>query len=78
MNVSACLVTRGDVDLTAIIASLPYDDVVVWDNSKRRNLRTYGRYLRAQGRDHEALDVLDRAADVAATLRGQASFPVER
>ncbi len=41
-------------------------------------LRAYGRYLRAQGRDHEALDVLDRAADVAATLREQAPLSVER
>lgn len=43
-QVTACLVTRGDVDMTAIIASLPYDDVIVWDNSRRENLRTYGRY----------------------------------
>jgi tetratricopeptide (TPR) repeat protein len=41
-------------------------------------LRTYGRYLRAQGRDQEALDVLDRAADVAATLQTEAPFPSER
>jgi transcriptional regulator with XRE-family HTH domain len=31
-------------------------------------LLTYGRYLRAVGRNQEALDVLDRAADVAVTL----------
>jgi hypothetical protein len=42
--ISACLVTRGDVDLTEIIASIPYDDVVVWDNSKRADLKAYGRY----------------------------------
>jgi len=41
-------------------------------------LRTYGRYLRALGRDHEALDVLDRAADVAATLQEQAPLSAER
>jgi transcriptional regulator with XRE-family HTH domain len=41
-------------------------------------LRAYGRYLRSQGRDQEALDVLDRAADVAAALQDQASLTVER
>jgi Tfp pilus assembly protein PilF len=41
-------------------------------------LRSYGRYLRAQGRDHEALDVLDRAADVAGALQDQAPLSVER
>lgn len=40
-------------------------------------LRTYGRYLRSQGRDEEALDVLDRAADVAATLQTEASLTVD-
>jgi tetratricopeptide (TPR) repeat protein len=41
-------------------------------------LRAYGRYLRTQGRDQQALDVLDRAAQVAASLQEQAPFPVER
>jgi transcriptional regulator with XRE-family HTH domain len=41
-------------------------------------LRTYGRYLRAQGRDHEALDVLDRAAHVAGSLQDRAPFSVDR
>ena len=44
-DVAAVLVTRGDVDLTRIIESLPYGEVVVWDNSKRpQNLIVYGRY----------------------------------
>jgi hypothetical protein len=39
------LVTRGDVDLAPVLDSLPFDDVVVWDNSKReRDLKVYGRY----------------------------------
>ena len=41
-------------------------------------LRAYGRYLRAKGRDQEALDVLDRAADVAGTLQEQAPLSVDR
>ena len=59
MNVSACLVTRGDVDLTAILESLAYDDVVVWDNSKRRNLRTYGRYAAFAEARHDVVYVQD-------------------
>lgn len=43
-QVSCCLVTRGDVDMTEILASLPFTDVVVWDNSKREDLGIYGRY----------------------------------
>jgi hypothetical protein len=38
-------VTRGDVDLAPILATLPYDDVVVWDNSKRPwDAKCYGRF----------------------------------
>ena len=44
-DVTACLVTRGDVDLQPILETLPYPNVVVWDNSKRpRDLKTYGRF----------------------------------
>ena len=46
MNVSAVLVTRGDVDLTAIIQSFGdhFTDLIVWDNSERQDLSVYGRY----------------------------------
>lgn len=43
-QVSAVLVTRGNVDMGQIIESLPYDDVVVWDNSQRTDYGIYGRY----------------------------------
>lgn len=43
-NVSAVLVTRGDTDLGPILDTLPYNDVVIWDNSKREDFKTYGRY----------------------------------
>ncbi len=59
MNVSACLVTRGDVDLTGILASLPYDDVVVYDNSKRHNLATSGRYAAFAEARHDIVYVQD-------------------
>ena len=36
-------------------------------------LRAYGRYLRDAGREHEALDVFERAANVASNLQGEPS-----
>lgn len=44
-DVSAVLVTRGNVDLAPILATLPYKDIVIWDNSKREDLKVFGRYL---------------------------------
>src|SRR5262245_25366483 len=44
-DVSAVIVTRGNVDLQPILDTLPYDDIVVWDNSKRpTDLKILGRY----------------------------------
>lgn len=43
-DVTACLVTRGDVDMRPIIESLPFSSVV-WDNSAAsEDLAVYGRY----------------------------------
>lgn len=44
--VSAILVTRGDVDLTRIIDSLPFADITIWNNAarNREDLKTFGRY----------------------------------
>lgn len=40
------IVTRGDVDLGPVLKSLIFEDVVVWDNSKREvDVMTYGRRL---------------------------------
>lgn len=37
MNVTACLVTRGNVDMAPVIASLPRDwEILVWNNGKGR------------------------------------------
>ncbi len=44
-DVSAILVTRGDVDLTPILNTLPYSDVIVYDNSRRHDFGIYGRYF---------------------------------
>jgi hypothetical protein len=43
MNVSAVIVTRGDVDLGPILDSIPIDDIVVWNNAEK-DLSVYGRY----------------------------------
>lgn len=57
--VSACLVTRGDVDLAPVLATLPYDDIVVWDNSKRRDLGIYGRYAAIEEAKHDIIYTQD-------------------
>jgi hypothetical protein len=43
-DVSAVLVTRGETDLSTILESLPFKDVVIWDNSKREDFQVYGRF----------------------------------
>lgn len=50
MNISAVVVTRGDVDLTPIKENLKhFDEVLIWDNSKAIvDLKVYGRYVGAQ------------------------------
>lgn len=52
-DVTACLVTRGDADLTPILESLPYDEVIVWDNSRRGDWKCAGRYMAAAEAKHE-------------------------
>lgn len=61
MRVAACIVTRGNVDLTEVIKSIPEDwEVVVWDNSKRPNdLAVYGRYAAIWDTDAEIIYVQD-------------------
>lgn len=43
-DVTACLVTRGDVDMQPILDSLIFDKVIVWDNSVCEDMKTAGRY----------------------------------
>jgi len=46
-DVTACLVTRGDQpeQMRLIIDTLPYGEIIVWDNSRREHdLKTAGRY----------------------------------
>lgn len=43
---TAVVVTRGNRDLTPVLASLHcFGEVRVWDNSKQRDLKVYGRYV---------------------------------
>lgn len=44
VHVTACLITRGDTDLSAIIDTLAgYDEVLIWDTG-RPDMGVYGRY----------------------------------
>ena len=59
-EVSAVIVTRGDVDLEPIIATIPLAwDLVVWDNSKRDDLGVYGRYAALEECEHDVVYVQD-------------------
>ncbi len=43
-DVTAVLVTRGDIDLTPVLESLIFPEVIVWDNSiEHHDEKTYGR-----------------------------------
>lgn len=44
-DVSAVIVTRGDVDLAPIVATLPYTELVIWNDLERGSQGCYGRYL---------------------------------
>jgi hypothetical protein len=62
MNVSAVIVTRGDVDLTQIVESLTdagIPDVIVWDNSVREDAAVCGRYLGIEDAKHDLIYVQD-------------------
>lgn len=54
-EVSAVIVTRGDVDLAPVLDSLIFDDVIVWDNSVEMNMMTYGRVLGATRTKHSVI-----------------------
>jgi hypothetical protein len=58
-QVSAVIVTRGDHDLSPILDSLPYEDIVVWDNSVERDLGIYGRYAAISRCKHSVIYTQD-------------------
>lgn len=60
MKVAACLVTRGDVDIDPVLASIPADwEIIIWDNSALENLSVYGRYAAVGFTDAELIYVQD-------------------
>lgn len=59
VKVSACLVTRGDCDMTPILDTLPYDEVIVWDNSKRDDFGIFGRYAAIAEAKHDVIYTQD-------------------
>jgi glycosyltransferase involved in cell wall biosynthesis len=59
-QVSAVIVTRGDVDLEPVLETLPFSDVVIWDNSKRgEDVKIYGRYLAAKEAKNDVIFSVD-------------------
>lgn len=73
MNVSACLVTRGDVDLSPIIDEIveaDITDIVVYDNSIERDVAVFGRYAAMKKAIYNLIyvqddDVLVPAAEIS-------------
>ena len=87
MKVSAVIPTRGDVDLSEILDSLPFDDIIVWDNSGRpQDLGVYGRYAAIAEAKHAHIYtqdddcLVDAVAVVAAYEAGRlvANMPAGR
>jgi hypothetical protein len=46
-DISAVIVTYGLTDLSRILATLPYPEVIVWNDQERGSQGCYGRYLAA-------------------------------
>jgi hypothetical protein len=64
-EVALTIPTRGDVDLEPILSSLPdFKEVLVWDNSKREDLKVYGRYQAIQETDAAVIATQDDDAIV--------------
>lgn len=54
------IVTRGDVDLSPVLDSLIFDDVVIFDNSvEPRDEMTYGRVLATRRAKHSVIFSID-------------------
>lgn len=59
MKVSACLVTRGNVDMGPILDSIPFDDVIVWNNALQKDFGLYGRYEAITEAKHDVIVTQD-------------------
>lgn len=58
-DISCVLVTRGDVDLRPILNTLPFNDIVIWDNSRREDQGIYGRYAAIAEAKHDVIYTQD-------------------
>lgn len=62
-NVSAVLITRGDVALEPILYSMPFEDLVMWNTSimgkSVKAAQMYARYMAAQCCKHNTVYVQD-------------------
>ena len=60
MNVTACLVTRGNVDMQPILDSIPDEwEKIVWNNAERDDLGIYGRYAAIAEATHDVIVTQD-------------------
>jgi hypothetical protein len=60
-KVSACLITRGDVDLEPILDSLPrgFDEVLIWGRERDEQPGTFGRYQLMREAKHDVIYTQD-------------------
>lgn len=59
-EISAVLLTKGDRDISPVLESLKgFDELIIWDNSKREDFKVMGRYLGAAGARNETVYVQD-------------------
>jgi hypothetical protein len=58
-DVSAVIVTRGDVDLDPILATLPFSDVVIWNDMERGSKGCYGRWLAMEECENDVIFLQD-------------------
>ncbi len=54
-DVTAVIVTKGDVDLAPILDSLVFPEVIIWDNSVEEDEMTFGRVLGAQRASNDVI-----------------------
>lgn len=74
-RVSAVIVTRGNVDLSPVLDSLIFPDVVVWDNSVERDEMTYGIVPAVERAKHSVIWSQDD--DIVHTPENQARIVAE-
>lgn len=61
-NVSVVIPTRGNVDMSEIIASLEaegFGEILIWDNSQRENMGLYARFAAVAEAKHDVIATHD-------------------